>query len=158
MIGEGNRYVNLTVKNTGLNPISGSVDVDLEVKEVLDGIDTLVYSNDFEGNIDNTNCPACSIALKSYTGEYSEGSSSWHEEWNASTDSNGSATDDWWEADRNPTTYMWAGMDHNGQDNDSGYYNNMDEAFIIENVDLTGADAAYPVSYTHLTLPTICSV
>ena len=38
---------------------------------------------------------------------------------------------------------MWAGMDHNNQDNDSGYYNNMDEAFIIENVDLTGADAAY---------------
>ena len=143
MIGEGNRFVNLTVKNTGLNPISGSIDVDLEVKEVLDGIDTLVYSNDFEGNIDNTNCPACAITLKSYTGEYSEGSSSWHEEWNASTDSNGSATDDWWEADRNPTTYMWAGMDHNNQDNDSGYYNNMDEAFIIENVDLTGADAAY---------------
>ncbi len=142
-IGEGNRFVNVTVKNTGLNPISGSVDVDLEVKEVLDGIDTLVYSNDFEGNIDNTNCPACSIVLKSYTGEYSEGSSSWHAEFNASTDDNGTATDNWWEADTNPTTYMWAGMDHQGNDNESGYYNNMDEAFIIENVDLTGADAAY---------------
>ena len=142
-IGEGSRFVNLTVKNTGLNPISGSIDVDLEVKEVIGGDDTLVYSNDFEGNIDSTNCAACSIALISYTGEYGDGSSSWHEEWNASTDSNGSAIDDWYEADSNPTTYMWAGMDHQGEDNQSGYYNNMDEAFIIENVDLSGSDAAY---------------
>ena len=131
------------MKNTGLNPISGSIDVDLEVKEVIGGDDTLVYSNDFEGNIDSTNCAACSIALISYTGEYGDGSSSWHEEWNASTDSNGSAIDDWYEADTNPTTYMWAGMDHQGDDNQSGYYNNMDEAFIIENVDLSGSDAAY---------------
>ena len=143
MIGEGNRFVNLTVKNTGLNPISGSINVDLEVKEVIGGIDTLVYSNDFEGNIDNANCASCTLTSKSYTGEYGSGSSSWHEEWNATVDSNGSATDGWWEADSNPTTYMWAGMDHNGEDNDSGYYNNMDEAFIIENVDLTGSDAAY---------------
>ncbi|MDC0183400.1 VCBS repeat-containing protein [Candidatus Poseidoniales archaeon] len=142
-IGEGTRFVNLTVKNTGLNPISGSIDVDLEVKEVIGGDDTLVYSNDFEGNIDSTNCAACSISLISYTGEYGDGSSSWHEEWNASTDSNGSAIDDWYEADSNPTTYMWAGMDHQGEDNQSGYYNNMDEAFIIENVDLSGSDAAY---------------
>lgn len=142
MIGEGTRFVNLTVKNTGLNPISGSIDVDLEVKEVIDGDDTLVYSNDFEGNIDNTNCAACSISLVSYTGEYGVGSSSWHEEYNASVDENGTATDSWWEADFNPTTYMWAGMDHEDEDNQSGYYNNMDEAFIIENVDLTGSDAA----------------
>ncbi|MDC0149782.1 VCBS repeat-containing protein [Candidatus Poseidoniales archaeon] len=142
-IGEGTRFVNLTVKNTGLNPISGSIDVDLEVKEVIGGDDTLVYSNDFEGNIDSTNCASCSIALISYTGEYGDGSSSWHEEWNASTDSNGSAIDAWYEADSNPTTYMWAGMDHQDEDNQSGYYNNMDEAFIIENVDLSGSDAAY---------------
>ena len=58
-------------------------------------------------------------------------------------DANGSATDDWWEADANPTNYMWAGVDHEGDDNQSGYYNNVDEAFIIENVDLTGSDAAY---------------
>ncbi len=143
MIGEGTRFVNVTVKNTGLNPITGSIDVDLEVKEVIGGTDTLVYSNDFEGNIDDTNCPLCSISLKSYTGEYAQGSSSWHEEWNASVDANGSATDDWWEADSNPTTYMWAGIDYQGDDNESGYYNNMDEAFIIENVDLTNSDAAH---------------
>ncbi|MDP7531630.1 MAG: hypothetical protein QF591_02730, partial [Candidatus Thalassarchaeum sp.] len=42
------------------------------------------------------------------------------------------------------TDYYWAGMDYNGDnESDSGYYNNMDEALILENVDLTGADAAY---------------
>ena len=74
---------------------------------------------------------------------YGDGSSSWHEESNASVDANGTATDDWYEADSNPTTYMWAGLDYQGVDNQSGYFNNMDEAIILENVDLTGADAAY---------------
>ena len=49
IVGEGNRWVNVTVKNTGLMPISsGSFDVDLEVREVLGGTDTVVYFNDFE--------------------------------------------------------------------------------------------------------------
>ena len=142
-LGEGTRYVNVTVKNTGLNPLSGSIDVDLEVKEVLGGVDTVVYSNDFDGNEVDTNCPACSFSKVSYTGMYGDGSSSWHEESNASVDANGTATDDWYEADSNPTTYMWAGLDYQGVDNQSGYFNNMDEAIILENVDLTGADAAY---------------
>ena len=77
---------------------------------------------------------------------YEAGSSSWHEESNASVDANGTATDDWYEADSNPTTYMWAGLDYQGLDNQSGYYNNMDEAIILENVDLTGADAYLDIS------------
>ena len=142
-LGEGTRFVNVTVKNTGLNPLSGSIDVNLEVKEVLGGTDTVVYSNDFDGNEDDSNCPACSFSKVSYTGMYGSGDSSWHEESNASVDDNGTSTDEWYEADNNPTTYMWAGMDYQGNDNDSGYFNNMDEALILENVDLTGADAAY---------------
>ena len=66
-LGEGNRYVNVTVKNTGLNPISGSIDVDLEVKEVLGGIDTIVYANDFDGNEDTSECSACNWVKYSYT-------------------------------------------------------------------------------------------
>tara|TARA_B100001175_G_scaffold311327_1_gene315607 strand:+ start:5607 stop:12044 length:6438 start_codon:yes stop_codon:yes gene_type:complete len=142
-IGEGTRFVNVTVKNTGLNPLSGSINVDLEVKEVLGGSDTIVYSNNFDGIEDDTNCPACSFSKVSYTGMYGPGASSWHEESNASVDANGTSTDDPWEADYNPTTYMWAGLDYQGLDNQSGYFNNMDEALILENVDLTGADAAY---------------
>ena len=136
-IGEGTRFVNVTVKNTGLNPLSGSVDVDLEVKEVLGGTDTIVYSNNFDGSEDNTNCPACSFSKVSYTGMYGPGASSWHEESNATVDANGTAQDPWYEADSNPTTYMWAGLDYQGLDNQSGYFNNMDEALILENVDLS---------------------
>ena len=82
-IGEGTRWVNVTVKNTGLNPLSGSIDVDLEVKEVLGGTDTVVYSNDFEGNEDTSNCPNCAFSSASYTGMYGTGASSWHIETNS---------------------------------------------------------------------------
>ena len=48
---------------------------------------------------------------------------------------------------------MWAGLDYNGTaENNSGYFNNMDEAFILEDVDLTGADAAF------LDVSILCSV
>ena len=140
-IGEGTRWVNVTVKNTGLNPLTGSVDVDLEVKEVLGGTDTVVYSNDFEGNEDTTNCANCAFAKHSYTGMYGTGASSWHIETNSTASTQNVS---WYEADSNPTDYYWAGVDYNGDnETDSGYYNNMDEALILENVDLTGADAAY---------------
>ena len=140
-IGEGTRWVNVTVKNTGLNPLTGSVDVDLEVKEVVGGTDTVVYSNDFEGNEDMTNCANCAFVKNSYTGMYGAGASSWHIESNSSADTQNVS---WYEADSNPTDYYWAGIDYNGDnESDSGYYNNMDEALILENVDLTGADAAY---------------
>jgi len=138
-IGEGSRWVNVTVKNTGLNPISGSIDVDLEVKEVLGGTDTVVYSNNFDGVTDSTNCANCDLVKYSYTGEYEDGLSSWHIETGSSVTQN----DSWWEADSNPTNYYWAGMDYQNNDNQSGYYNNMDEAVILENVDLSGADAAF---------------
>ncbi len=138
-IGEGSRWVNVTVKNTGLNPISGSIDVDLEVKEVLGGTDTVVYSNNFDGVTDSTNCANCDLVKYSYTGEYEDGLSSWHIETGSSVTQN----DSWWEADSNPTNYYWAGMDYQNNDNQSGYYNNMDEAVILQNVDLSGADAAF---------------
>jgi hypothetical protein len=121
--------------------MTGSVDVDLEVKEVVGGTDTVVYSNDFEGNEDTTNCANCAFIKNSYTGMYGTGASSWHIESNSTADTQNVS---WYEADSNPTDYYWAGIDYNGDnESDSGYYNNMDEALILENVDLTGADAAY---------------
>ena len=45
--------MNVTIKNTGLMPINGAnFDVSLNVKEVLGGTDTVVYSNDFESTSD----------------------------------------------------------------------------------------------------------
>ena len=79
IVGEGNRWVNVTVKNTGLMPISsGSFDVDLEVREVLGGTDTVVYFNDFESSSANVNIGGAQFSKFSYTGEYDAGNSSWH--------------------------------------------------------------------------------
>ena len=148
-LGEGTRFVNVTLMNTGLNPVSGSVDLDLSVKEVAGGVDTVVYSNDFDGNIDNTNCSACNWVGASYTSDFAPGTS-WHAETNSTAASENVST---YEADHNPTTYMWAGLDYNGTaENNSGYFNNMDEAFILQGVDLTGADAAF------LDVSILCSV
>ena len=195
IVGEGNRWVNVTVKNTGLMPIvDGSMDVDLEVKEVLGGTDTIVYFNDFESASPNTNIAGAQFHKYSYTGEYSMGNSSWHIDedrfWvegvtyeegdvvhynssdyqcgNNNTTSCSTVPDQdnesWeevaylpWEADANPTNYYWSGMDHTYEFDDgesanvSGYYNHMDEALILENVDLSGADAAF------LDMDAICS-
>ena len=53
-----------------------------------------------------------------------------------------------WEAKANPTNFMWSGVTHTYDvDNDTvdatGYYNHMDEALILEGIDLSGADAAF---------------
>ena len=187
IVGEGNRWVNVTVKNTGLLPIvSGSLDVDLEVKEVLGGTDTIVYFNDFESSSANINIGGAQLQKYSYTGEYSAGNSSWHLDenrmWvegvtyqeddivhynntdymcgnNNTTSCNSNPELDnssWeevvylpWEAEANPTNYMWSGVTHTYEFDDgnstegTGYFNHMDEALILENVDLTGSDAAF---------------
>ena len=200
IVGEGNRWVNVTVKNTGLMPISGgSLDVNLEVKEVLGGTDTVVYFNDFESTSANINTGNAVLNKYSYTGEYAAGNSSWHIDqdrfWDSSTDyeeydvvnfnnsdyqcmpngtdkclaSEGNPEENneswdgpvsylYWEAEANPTNYFWSGVEYSYDfgdgDNtteDTGYYNHMDEALILENIDLSGADAAF------LDLDAICS-
>ena len=191
IVGEGNRWVNVTVKNTGLMPISdGSLDVDLEVREVLGGIDTVVYFNDFESPSPEINTGGATFNKYSYTGEYESGNSSWHinedRYWISSTDydeydvvhynnsdyqcmpngtdkclaSDGNPEENneswdgpvsypFWEAEVNPTNYFWSGVeytyefDDGNSTEDTGYYNHMDEALILEGIDLTGADAAF---------------
>ena len=198
IVGEGNRWVNVTVKNTGLMPISsGSFDVDLEVREVLGGTDTVVYFNDFETDSPNINSAGATLSKYSYTGEYDLGNSSWHidedrywisqdydeydvvhfnnsdyqcmpngtdtclaadgnpEENNESWD--GPVAYPYWEAEANPTNYFWSGVTHTYEledgntTDDTGYYNHMDEALILEGIDLSGADAAF------LDMDAICS-
>ena len=108
-----------------------------------------MYSNDFDGNEDTTNCAGCTWTGASYTSDFAPGTS-WHAETGSTASTENVST---YEADHNPTTYMWAGLDYNGTaENNSGYFNNMDEAFILEDVDLTGADAAF------LDVSILCSV
>ena len=198
IVGEGNRWVNVTVKNTGLMPISGgSMNVDLEVREVLGGTDTVVYFNDFESESPDINIGGASFNKFSYTGEYESGNSSWHidedrywisqdyeeydvahfnnsdyqcmpngtdkcfasdgnpEENNESWD--GPVAYPYWEAEANPTNYFWSGVEHTyefddgNSTEDTGYYNHMDEALILQGIDLSGADAAF------LDMDAICS-
>ena len=55
----------------------------------------------------------------------------------------------YWEAETNPTNYFWSGVTHTYELDDgnttdeTGYYNHMDEALILEGIDLSGADAAF---------------
>ena len=199
IVGEGNRWVNVTVKNTGLMPISGgSLNIDLEVREVLGGTDTVVYFNDFESSSPEINTGGASFNKYSYTGEYESGNSSWHIDedryWISTTDyeeydvahfnnsdyqcmpngtdkcfaSDGNPEENneswdgpvaypYWEADTNPTNYFWSGVEHTyvfddgNSTEDTGYYNHMDEALILEGIDLSGADAAF------LDMDAICS-
>ena len=193
IVGEGNRWVNVTVKNTGLMPIDdGSLNVNLQVREVLGGTDTIVYHNDFESP--TANIGSSQFAKYSYTGEYSAGDSSWHIDedrfWESgvtylegdvvnynNTDyecGNNNTTScttvpsednsSWaevfylpWEVEANPSNYYWVGVNHQYTDdegetfNATGYYNHMDEGLILEDVDLSGADAAF------LDMDAICS-
>ncbi|MBI31481.1 MAG: hypothetical protein CMB72_02635 [Euryarchaeota archaeon] len=141
-LGEGTRNVNVTVRNTGLETVSGSADVEVKVRDILSGTDTVVYSNDFDGNVDTSNCTGCSLDSTSYTGEWGSGSS-WHVESSSNTSNK---ADTQYEAHDNPTGFMWAGLRYanssDGGNLETGYLNNMDEAFFIENIDLTNSDTA----------------
>ncbi len=141
-LGAGNRDVNVTVRNTGLETVSGSADVEVKVRDILSGTDTIVYANDFDGNVDSSNCSGCNLDAVSYSGEWGSGSS-WHVE-QASNTSN--KADTRFEAHDNPTGFMWAGLraanSSDGGSLETGYYNNMDEAFIVENIDLRNSDTA----------------
>ena len=151
-LGEGVRDVNVTVRNTGLETISGTVNVEVRVSEVTGGTDTVVYSNDFDGNVNNANCAGCMLGGASHTGEFSGSpdGTSWHLEKN-----NATASPDPWEADTNPTGYYWVGVrdtnSTNGQ-SETGYYNNQDEVLVLSGIDLSLADSAF------LDVDLMCSV
>ena len=138
-IGEGQRDVNVTVRNTGLQSITGSVDVDVAVKEVVGGTDTVVYANDFDSAASGS-CSGCALTGVSYSGEFP--TTSWHVEQGSNNSGNGED----YEADTNPTDFMWAGgLYPNSTSNgnlETGYMSNWDEALILSDVDLTGADSA----------------
>jgi len=137
-LGEGQRNVNVTVSNTGLDVISGSLTVEASVKEVIGGTDTLVYSNDYDIPAVSNCGGGCTWSSADYDGE----GLYWHEELVGNQSSNGEG----YEAGVNPTSYMWAGtMYANSSDNnnlESGYVSWQDEAIILNDVDLSGSDSA----------------
>ena len=75
--GEGTRDLNVTVTNTGMDILNGqsaTLDVELKIVDEANSTNTTVYSNDFDGNVDSTNCPSC--VWEYY--EYIDGATQWH--------------------------------------------------------------------------------
>ncbi|RJU99932.1 MAG: VCBS repeat-containing protein [Candidatus Poseidoniales archaeon] len=146
LVGEGTRNINVTVTNTGMDILNGqTADLDLELKVVdeANSTNTTVYANDWDSPEIKTGCgTGCSWTFE----EYVDGATNWHLETNhstgASTGNNGPNSSANY---LNPTDFMWAGNMKTNSSGDewSGYGKNWDDAMVLNDVDLTGADRAF---------------
>lgn len=143
-LGEGNRDVEVTVKNTGMDILNGQATLDVEIKEVDEAASTnvTVYEMDWDNAEVKTGCTSgCTWTYESYFGNHH-----WMEETNHTTGHTSGNNAPAQNANtNNPTDYMWSGTyETNSSGSEwSGYGANWDEAMILEDVDLTGADRAW---------------
>lgn len=145
LVGEGTRDVNITVTNTGMDVLSGSTTVDVVIEEVDEAASSnvSVYAMDWDTAEDKSGCGSgCNWRYESYHGDHH-----WMEETTHNTGVTSSNFNDatYSANSNNPTDFMWSGTmetDSNG-DEWSGYGGNWDEAMVLEDVDLTGADRAW---------------
>ena len=145
-LGEGNRKVEVTVTNTGMDILNGQATLDVEIKEVDESASTnvTVYAMDWDNPEDKSGCGnGCGWTTEAYYGV-----SHWHEEVAANstvghTSGNNAASQS--ANANNPTDFMWSGvMKTNSSGNTwSGYEPNWDEGLVLNDVDLTGSDRAY---------------
>ena len=144
IVGERTRDINVTVTNTGMDILNGqSADLDLvlQVVDEANSTNTTVYANDWDSPEVKSGCASgCTWTFE----EYIDGATNWHLETNhsvgaAETSENFSANY------QNPTDFMWAGnMKTNSTGAEwSGYGKNWDDAMVLNDVDLTGADRAF---------------
>jgi len=147
VLGEGNREVEVTVTNTGMDILNGQATLDVEIKEVDEAASSnvTVYAMDWDNPEDRTGCgTGCTWSSKSYYG-----ASHWHEEVaaNSSIGHTGSGDNSAGESanGNNPTDFMWSGVMKTNSSGDtwSGYEPNWDEELVLNDVDLTGADRAW---------------
>ena len=146
VVGEGARDINVTVTNTGMDTLNGQsadLEVTLKVVDELNSSNATVYSNDWDTPEVKTGCGAgCNWAFE----EYVDGLTNWHLETNHSTGASTGNNDPNVSANYlNPTDFMWAGNMKTNQSGDawSGYGRNWDDAMVLTDVDLTGADRAF---------------
>ena len=145
IVGEGTRTFNVTVTNTGMDTLNGQtadLEVELKVVDQANSTNTTVYANDWD-SAPVSNCgTGCTWAFE----EYIDQATNWHLETNSSTGASDGNNDENVSANYlNPTDFMWAGnmVTNASGDTWSGYGNNWDDAMVLENVDLTGADRAF---------------
>ena len=147
LVGEGTRNINITVTNTGMDTLNGQtadLDVVLKVVDEANSTNNTVYANDWDSPEVKTGCgTGCSWTFE----EYVDGATNWHLETNHSTGATGGGNNDANVSANyiNPTDFMWAGnMKTNGSGDEwSGYGKNWDDAMVLNDVDLTGADRAF---------------
>ena len=146
-VGEGNRNINVTVTNTGMDVLNGQsaqLDVELKIVDELNSTNQTVYAMDWDNPENKAGCAGCTWDYIDYV----DGTHHWFEETNHSS---GTGVDpDESESEfspsyLNPTDFMWTGET---KTNDSGgtwtgYGKNWDEAMILQDVDLTGSDRAF---------------
>ena len=144
-VGEGTREINVTVTNTGMDTLTqtATLDVELKVVDEANSSNSTVFTHDFDTPADATGCGGgCTWSFD----EYVDQSSSWILETNNSvgaTDGNNAPN---LSANyQNPTDFMWAGEYKTNSSGDlwSGYGRHWDDALTLRDVDLTGSDRAF---------------
>ncbi len=147
LVGEGTRTINVTVTNTGMDTLNGQtadLDVELKIVDEANSTNNTVYSNDWDSPEVKTGCGSgCSWTFE----EYVDGATNWHLETNQSTGATGGGNNDANVSANylNPSNFMWAGNMQTNSSGDtwSGYGKNWDDAMVLNDVDLTGADRAF---------------
>ena len=146
VVGEGTRTINVTVTNTGMDTLNGQtadLDVVLKVVDEANSTNTTVYANDWDNPEVKTGCGSgCTWTYE----EYVDGATKWHLETNHSVGASSGNNDPNVSANYlNPTDFMWAGNTKTNSSGGSwsGYGKNWDDAMVLNDVDLTGADRAF---------------
>ena len=150
IVGEGNRDVNVTLLNGGMEELSGTFNLGVTIDEIdaASSTNSTVYANDFDGSEESIGCSGgCTWSSQ----EYLDNPLNWHIETNTITGSsddgdepNNNSYQANWEGN-NPTDFYWAGttMENSSGTTWSGYEANWDESIVLNDIDLTGADRAW---------------
>ena len=151
IVGEGTRDVNLTLVNGGMEELTGTFDLGLTIDEIdqASSANSTVYSNTFDGSEESIGCSGgCTWTTHEYLPDENI---HWHIEDQTITGSSDEGDENYnnsfqanWEGN-NPTDFYWAGTYVQNSTGTiwSGYEKNWDEALILNDVDLTGADRAW---------------
>ncbi|CAI8242600.1 MAG: Uncharacterised protein [Methanobacteriota archaeon] len=151
IVGEGTRDVNLTLVNGGMEELTGTFDLGVTIDEIdpTSSTNTTVYANTFDGSEENLGCgQGCTWSTQEYLPDESI---HWHIETDTITGSSDEGDEEYnnsfqanWEGN-NPTDFYWVGTNVQNSSGTAwtGYEQNWDEALILHDVDLTGADRAW---------------
>ena len=151
VIGEGTSDANISITNTGMEALTGSADVTVTVEAVdeASSVNETVYSNDWDTAEDKSGCGAgCNWESIDYL---AGNTNYWHEntdtiqgpESGGEEVNNNSFSANW--NGNNPTNFMWNSLEKTNSSGNlwTGTEKNQEQALVLRDVDLTGADRAW---------------